>query len=176
MAGILKDMRSNIAHYEGRQFLLFLIIGGLNSLCSYALFLFAYWFLDWDYVLAFAASSFGWSLVGFELQRRWVFDAQRSMKSFFRYLAAQLVAIGIGATMMFLFVVGFQLKPELSYVFVLGTVAVTLYVISRVIVFEAGGRRAGRESAESIGVVILSNDSKNVQHAPNIPGGQGLQP
>ncbi len=80
----------------GREQVRFLLIGGLNTLVSYSLFVAFYLLLGKDWYLLAYVLSYAIALVsGFALQRKFVFRvSDHLLLDFFRYTLVQLGAFG----------------------------------------------------------------------------------
>ena len=122
-------------HFGLAKFIRFLAVGLLNAAAGFLLFLLFFSILGLHYLLAKVLVFISWVWFGFELQRRWAFRARASSAAFGKHLLNQIVFTLIGSILMVLLVEGFDVRPELAYIFTLGMVAVGMYVSSLFWVF-----------------------------------------
>lgn len=98
----------------GVQFIRFSIIGGLNTLLHYIVFILLFRFVGVDMILA---SALGYSvgiLNSFILNRNWTFNISNkvSLKEFFKFLIVNLVSMGGNLLTLKVLVTGLNIIPE----------------------------------------------------------------
>lgn len=120
----------------------FLVVGLVNAIAGFFLFLFFFSTLGLHYLLANMLVFVTWAWFGFELQRRWTFRARPSSVAFGKFLANQVAFLGLGTLMMWALVGALNLHAEFAYLLTLGMVTVGMYSSSLLLVFAgAGGSR-----------------------------------
>lgn len=113
----------------------FLVIGLANTAAGFLLFLFFYRSLGVHYLVANMLVFVTWAWFGFELQRRWTFRAKASSVAFGKFLVNQIVFLGFGSMLMWVFVDSFTFRAEFAYLFTIGIVALGMYFSSLLWVF-----------------------------------------
>lgn len=120
---------------ELSQFSRFLVVGLINAVAGFLLFLLFFGLCGWHYLLANMLVFISWAWFGFELQRRWAFRTDLFRGNFSKYLINQTVFVAIGTLALFVFVQFVRLRPELAYVVTLGVTTAGMYLSSRFWVF-----------------------------------------
>ena len=113
----------------------FLVVGLVNATAGFFLFLFFFSALGLHYLLANVLVFVTWAWFGFELQRQWTFRAKPSSIAFGKFLANQVVFLGLGTLLMWALVGALNLRAEFAYLLTLGLVTVGMYLSSLLLVF-----------------------------------------
>jgi putative flippase GtrA len=113
----------------------FLLVGGLNALATYGIFLAYLWGFGIYYLLANVLAFITWSWFGYELQRRFVFVSPGNSGVFVRYIANQVAFMAIGTGVLALLVGLAGIPPAIAYLVMLTIVTAGLYVTSKFLVF-----------------------------------------
>ncbi len=126
-------MRKNV---EGlSRFFRFLTVGLVNSVASFVLFLVYFSAIGFHYLLANILVFVSWVWVGYELQRRFAFQAKRTAGGFARFVVNQIGFMTIGTLLLWVLVELVRLLPEIAYLLTLGIITGGLYLSSRFWVF-----------------------------------------
>lgn len=113
----------------------FVLVGGFNTACMYALFV-ALVALGVHHTLALTADYAGGLLLGYALNRGWTFaDRDGVPGSRTRYFAVYLMIYGVNAGLLELGVRGFELAPAIAQLPALAIATGTSYVLQRMWVF-----------------------------------------
>ena len=131
--------RDRFSH--AHQLVRFLAVGGLNALATYALFLTFLWLVDIHYVLSNLLAFGIWAWFGFELQRRFVFNATGAPFVFARYIANQIFFIVVGTGILALLVDIGAIPPAIAYIVMLVVVTAGLFLASKFWVFSKPSAR-----------------------------------
>ncbi len=117
-------------------FLRYLIVGGVNSLVTYGLFL-VLLRLQVHYLLGTWLAAGLWVWWGFELQRIIVFRARQRASTFGKFLVGQGLFSLFSTVAVVVLVEILEIDPELAYLISLMLVSFLHYVASKKLVFQS---------------------------------------
>jgi len=117
------------------QFGRFLGIGLLNAAAGYLLFLAFLRLFGLHYLASNVLVLVSWAWFGYELQRRWAFQASQSRTGLPKYVANQVVFAVLGTALLWFLVEILSFRPEIAYVISVGLVTVGIYFASKFWVF-----------------------------------------
>ena len=115
-----------------REFVRFLLVGTINTLLSWVLFVVFVRFVP--YIAAYTL-SYGLSIIGsYFLNVRFVFKGQASLAAFIRFPLVYLVQYTLGILLMWLMAGYMSLRPELAMVIVIGVSVPITFLMSKKII------------------------------------------
>lgn len=117
------------------EFTRFILVGLLNALATFLIFLILFNVADFHYLLANVLAFGVWVWFGFELQRRWVFRSMGASGAFTKFLVNQIVFTGFGSLLLWLLVEHAQIYVEVAYVVSVGLIGTAIYLASHFWVF-----------------------------------------
>lgn len=117
----------------GNEKVRFLMVGGVNTVVGYLLFVLFYWLLGTDFYLAAYVASYAVALFsGYAFQRLLVFRVKgQILLDFLRYTTVQLGAFTANILLLPLFVEIFKLDPLLAQAIILFITVVGSYFAHR---------------------------------------------
>lgn len=127
----------------GNEVGMFVVVGVLNAVAGYLLFLLYANGMGFHYLLANVLVFVTWAWIGFELQRRWTFRAEPSLPAFGRYIVNQIGFIFVGTIFLVILVEGLNLRPDAAYLVSTASVSAGVFIVARFWVFR--GRYRGEE-------------------------------
>lgn len=113
----------------------FIVFGVLNASAGFLLFLLFFRVLGIHYLAANVLVLGTWAWFGFELQRRWAFRAEKSRKSFIRFLAMRIPLVPLSASLLWAMVEILNLHEEIAYILTIGVITGGSYLVSVLWVF-----------------------------------------
>ena len=143
LEGEIKMWKSAKFANSSLQFLRFLIVGAINALAGFLLFLLYFWVIDFHYLVSNVLVCLTWVWFGFELQRYWAFRAVRTKMAFPRYFLNQIGFAGFGTGLLWFLVEFWGFREEFGYLAAVGLTTIGIYLTSRYWVFRSPAPAAG---------------------------------
>lgn len=121
----------------GSERIRFLMVGGINTVVGYLLFVLFYQLLGPEFYLPAYVTSYAVALLsGYTLQRLFVFKAKgQVVLDFLRYTAVQLVTFTVNLLLLPLFVEFFRMDPLIAQAIILFITVVGSYFAHRYFTF-----------------------------------------
>lgn len=115
----------------------YLLAGFVNVVAGFILFLLYFKVLGWHHLVANVLVFGSWVWFGYQIQRRWTFQAAHSWKSLAKYITNQVVFASTGTVSLWFLVDWIGLDATLGYALSTGIMTVGMYALSAFWVFRA---------------------------------------
>lgn len=120
---------------EAQKLCRFLAAGLANASAGFLLFVIFFNMFRLHYLAANVLVFMTWTWFGYELQRRWAFQAPKTKKGLQRYVLNQIGFAIVASGLLWLLVEQFSVEPNLAYLISLGFITVGIYLASRLWIF-----------------------------------------